>query len=90
MIQSQTSLKVIDNSGAKVVNCIKVLGGLKKKTATIGDIIIVSIKELRNKNKLISKVKKGNIYKAVIIRIKKKYYRKDGSFFFFRKILSVY
>lgn len=70
MIQSQTILKIADNSGAKTVKCIKVLEGFKKRTAKLGDIIIVSIQKLRNKSKKTSKVKKGEIYKALIIRTK--------------------
>ena len=70
MIQSQTILKVADNSGAKTVKCIKVLGGFKKKTAKLGDIVIVSIQKLRNKSKKTSKVKKREVYKALIIRTK--------------------
>ena len=58
MIQQQTILKVSDNSGAKTVKCIKVLGGFKKKYAKLGDIIIVAIQQLRNKSKKTSKVKK--------------------------------
>ena len=58
MIQQQTILKVTDNSGAKTVRCIKVPGGFKKKTARLGDIIIVSIQKLRNKAKQTSKIKK--------------------------------
>ena len=78
MIQQQTILKVADNSGAKTVKCIKVLGGFKKKIAKLGDIIIVSIQTLRNKSKLTSKVSKGEIYKALIVRTKKKYIIKNG------------
>ena len=78
MIQQQTILKVADNSGAKTVKCIKVLGGVKKKIAKLGDIIIVSIKTLRNKSKFTSKVNKGEIYKALIVRTKKKYVIKNG------------
>jgi large subunit ribosomal protein L14 len=85
MIQQQTILKVADNSGAKTVKCIKVLGGFKRKYAYLGDIIIVSIQELRNKSKLTSKVQKGEIYKALIIRTKARTKRKDGSSFFFKK-----
>ena len=79
MIQSQTILKVSDNSGAKTVKCIKVLGGFKKKYAKLGDIIIVSIQRLRNKSKKTSKVKKGEVYKALIIRTKVTHQKKDGS-----------
>ena len=70
MIQQQTILKVSDNSGAKTAKCIKVLGGSKKKIGRIGDTIIISIQQLRNKSKKTSKVKKGEIYKALIIRTK--------------------
>ena len=84
MIQQQTLLKVSDNSGAKIVRCIKVLGGFKKKFARLGDIIIVSIITLRNKSKLTSKVKKGDVYKAVILRTKSNQIKKDGSSFSFQ------
>jgi large subunit ribosomal protein L14 len=80
MIQQETILQVADNSGAKTVKCIKVLGGYKKKYAKIGDIIVTSVQELRNKSKSTSKVKKGELYKALIIRTKKKIKKKDGSF----------
>jgi large subunit ribosomal protein L14 len=79
MIQTQTLLKVSDNSGAKIAKCIKVLGGFKKKYAKLGDIIIVSIQKLRNKSKNTSKVKKGEVCKALIIRTKVKYFKKDGT-----------
>ena len=79
MIQQESILKVADNSGAKTVKCIKVLGGYKKKTAKLGDLIIASIRELRNKSKVTSRVKKGEIYKALIIRTKKPFRKKDGS-----------
>ena len=59
MIQQQTILQVADNSGAKTVKCIKILGGYKKKYAKLGDIIVVSVQELRNKSRLTSKVKKN-------------------------------
>lgn len=79
MIQQQTILKVSDNSGAKTAKCIKVLGGFKKKTAKIGDIIIVSIQQLRDNAKKNYKVKKGEIYKAVIIRTKKQIKNQNGT-----------
>ena len=79
MIQQESILQVADNSGAKTVKCIKVLGGYKKKTAKIGEIIITSVQELRNKSKITSKVKKGEIYKAFIIRTKKNLKKKDGT-----------
>lgn len=78
MIQQRTILKIADNSGARTVRCIKVLGGFKKKIAKLGDIVIVSVQELRNKTKEISKVKKKEIYKGLIIRVKTKYKRKNG------------
>ena len=84
MIQQQTLLKVADNSGAKTAKCIKVLGGFKRKFAYLGNIIIVSIHQLRNKSKTTSKVQKGEIYKALIIRTKTKTKRKDGSSIFFK------
>jgi large subunit ribosomal protein L14 len=75
MIQQQSVLQVADNSGAKRVMCIKVLGGSRRRYATVGDIIVVSVKEaLPN-----SKVKKGDVKKAVIVRTKKELRRGDGS-----------
>jgi large subunit ribosomal protein L14 len=72
----QTVLTAADNSGAKKVQCIKVLGGSKRKYASIGDIIVVSIKEaLPN-----SRVKKGEVKRAVVVRTKKEIRRKDGSY----------
>jgi len=85
MIQQQTILKVSDNSGAKTVRCIKVLGGFKKKFASLGDIIVVSIQKLRNKLKKISKVKKKEIYKAIIIRIKVSSRKKNGFYLKFQE-----
>ena len=76
MIQSETRLKVADNSGAKVVYCIKVLGGSRRRYATIGDIIVVSVKEALPD----SKVKKGDVLKAVVVRTKKEIKRADGSY----------
>jgi len=83
MIQQQTILKVADNSGAKTVKCIKVLGGFKRKVAFLGDLIIVSIQHLRNKSRNMSKVTKGEVYKAIIVQKKKKISKNDGSFYFF-------
>lgn len=76
MIQAETRLKVADNSGAKEVYCIKVLGGSKRRYAGIGDIIVVSVKEAIPR----SKVKKGDILKAVVVRTKKEIRRLDGSY----------
>lgn len=80
MIQQQSILKVSDNSGAKTAKCIKVLGGFKRKFAEAGDIIVVSIQQLRNRSKNTSKVRKGEIYKAVIIRTKKRIKNKENTF----------
>ncbi len=75
MIQMQTNLEVADNSGAKRVQCIKVLGGSKRKTAGVGDIIVVSVKEAIPRGK----VKKGDVHRAVIVRTKKDIHRSDGT-----------
>lgn len=75
MIQVQTRLDVADNSGAKEVMCIKVLGGSKRKYASIGDIIVVSIKEAMPRGK----VKKGDVHRAVIVRTRQSIKRADGS-----------
>jgi large subunit ribosomal protein L14 len=75
MIQMQTNLDVADNSGARRVQCIKVLGGSKRKTAGIGDVIVVSVKEAIPRGR----VKKGDIHKAVIVRTAKEIRRDDGS-----------
>jgi large subunit ribosomal protein L14 len=76
MIQMQTILNVADNSGAKKVACIKVLGGSKRRYASVGDIIVVSIKEAIPN----SKVKKGDVMKAVVVRTAKEVRRPDGSY----------
>lgn len=83
MIQQQSRLKVSDNSGAKKVTCIKTLGGFKRKTSNLGDIIVISVQQLRNRSRLRSKVKKGEVLKAFILRSKRKSQRPDGSFFYF-------
>jgi large subunit ribosomal protein L14 len=76
MIQMQSFLDVADNSGAKLVQCIKVLGGSRRRYAALGDIIVVSIKEALPG----SKVKKGETAKAVVVRTKREYRRQDGSY----------
>jgi len=76
MIQMQTRLNVADNSGAKELMCVKVIGGSKKRYASIGDIVIVSIKEAMPN----AKVKKGDVAKAVIVRTIQKLRRPDGSY----------
>lgn len=78
MIQQNTILKVSDNSGAKTVRCIQVLGGFKKKVARVGDIIVVSIQQLRNRVKGSLKVKKKEVYQALIIRTKVGFTKKTG------------
>ena len=75
MIKQQTILKVADNSGAKKVKCIQLLN---KKSSVLGDTIVVSVQELRNKLKITSKVLKGEVLKALIIRTKSKSVKKDG------------
>ena len=76
MIQMKTLLNVADNSGAKLVQCIKVLGGTRRKYARIGDIIVVAVKDaLPN-----AAIKKGGIEKAVVVRTRKEFHRPDGTF----------
>ncbi|MEE1544166.1 MAG: 50S ribosomal protein L14 [Alphaproteobacteria bacterium] len=75
MIQMQTNLDVADNSGARRVQCIKVLGGTGRKTASVGDVIVVSVKEAIPRGR----VKKGDIHRAVIVRTAKEIRRPDGS-----------
>ena len=75
MIQMQTNLDVADNSGARRVQCIKVLGGSKRKTAGVGDIIVVSVKEAIPRGR----VKKGQVHRAVIVRTAKEVKRPDGT-----------
>ncbi|WP_169568523.1 50S ribosomal protein L14 [Sneathiella limimaris] len=75
MIQMQTNLEVADNSGARRVQCIKVLGGSKRKTASVGDTIVVSVKEAIPRGR----VKKGDVQRAVIVRTKKEIRRPDGT-----------
>ena len=85
MIQMQSNLDVADNSGARRVQCIKVLGGSKRKTASVGDIIVVSIKEAIPRGK----EKKGEVHRAVIVRTRKEVYRADGSAIRFDKNAAV-
>lgn len=75
MIQMQTMLEVADNSGAKKVQCIKVLGGSKRRFASIGDVIVVSVKEANPRGK----IRKGEVHRAVIVRTAKALNRQDGS-----------
>ena len=85
MIQMQTNLDVADNSGARRVMCIKVLGGSKRKYASVGDIIVVSIKEAIPRGR----VKKGDVMKAVIVRTAKGVRRADGSLIRFDRNAAV-
>ena len=76
MIQMQSYLNVADNSGAKKLQCVKVLGGSKRKTAGIGDVIVVAVKDaLPN-----AQIKKGDVQRAVIVRTKKEHRRPDGTY----------
>ena len=85
MIQMQSNLYVADNSGARKIQCIKVLGGSKRRFASIGDIIIVSIKDAIPRGK----VKKGEVFKAVVVRTKKDFNRIDGTTIRFDKNAAV-
>jgi len=76
MIQTETRLSVADNSGAKLVACIKVLGGSKRRYASVGDIIVVAVKDAMPN----SKVKKGDVLRAVVVRTAKEIRRPDGSY----------
>ena len=76
MIQQETKLKVADNSGAKVVQCFKVLGGSKRRYASIGDVVVVSVKTSIPGGM----VKKGDVSRAVVVRVAKELRRKDGSY----------
>ena len=85
MIQQETNLEVADNSGARRVQCIRVLGGTRRRTASVGDIIIVSVKEAIPRGR----VKKGDIHKAVVVRTAKEVHRTDGTSIRFDKNAAV-
>jgi large subunit ribosomal protein L14 len=85
MIQQQSNLEVADNSGARRVMCIKVLGGSMRKTASVGDVIVVSVKEAIPRGK----VKKGEVHRAVIVRTRRDIQRPDGSVIRFDKNAAV-
>ena len=85
MIQESTKLEVADNSGAKKLGCIRVLGGSRKRYGTVGDIIVCSVKEVIPN----SKVKKGEVVKAVIVRTRKEIRRPDGSYIRFSENAAV-
>jgi len=85
MIQVQTDLEVADNSGAKIVRCIKVLGGSRRRYAGLGDVVVVSVKECMPN----TKVKKGDIARAVIVRTKQEQRRADGTYIKFDRNSAV-
>lgn len=85
MIQPQSNLKIIDNTGAKIIRCFKVLGGSKKRYARIGDIIVASVKKAEPRRN----VKKHEVVKAVIVRQKSPFRRKDGSYIRFDENAAV-
>ena len=85
MIQMQTMLNVADNSGARKVQCIKVLGGSKRRYAGLGDVIICSVKEASPNGS----VKKGEVVRCVVVRVKKQIRRKDGSYIRFDENAAV-
>ena len=85
MIIAETKLNVADNSGAKLVQCIKVLGGSKRRSASLGDLIVISVKEAIPNGK----VKKGEVTRAVVVRTKKGVSRQDGSTIRFDKNSAV-
>ncbi|MEX0877323.1 MAG: 50S ribosomal protein L14 [Candidatus Spechtbacterales bacterium] len=85
MIQNQTRLKVADNSGAKEIMCIRVLGGSKRRYAEIGDVIVASVKKAEPRRP----VKKKDVVRAVIVRQRKPFRRKDGSYIYFDENAAV-
>ncbi len=85
MIQTSTNLSVADNTGARKIMCIRVLGGSERKTANVGDIIIASVKEVNPGGV----IKKGDIVQAVVVRSKKGHRRKDGTFIRFDQNAAV-
>jgi len=85
MIQAETRLKVADNTGAKIIECFKVLGGTRRRFARIGDIVVASVKSAEPRGM----VKKGDKVRAVIVRQRKEFRRKDGSFIRFDENAAV-
>ncbi len=85
MIQPRTMLKVADNTGARIIQCFKVLGGTRRRYAQLGDIIVASVKEAEPRKA----VKKGEVVKAVIVRQKKNFRRPDGSYISFSENAAV-
>jgi len=85
VIQNQTLLNVADNTGARKIMCIRVLGGSKRKTSSVGDIVVASVKEATPRGV----VKKGDVVRAVVVRTKKGYRRQDGTFIRFDENAAV-
>ena len=85
MIQAETKLVVADNSGAKVIQCFKVLGGSRRRYARIGDVVIASVKQAEPR----AQIKKGDVVRAVIVRQKQAFGRKDGSYIRFDENAAV-
>ena len=85
MIQSETRLKVADNSGAKVIECFKVLGGTRRRYAAVGDIVVAAVKSAEPRGM----VKKGDKVRAVIVRVAREYRRKDNSYIRFDENAAV-
>ena len=85
MIQVQTYLNSADNSGAKKLQCIRILGGSKRRYASIGDVIVVAVKEAMPR----ANAKKGDVAKAVVVRVKKEFRRADGSYIRFDENAAV-
>ena len=85
MIQAESKLKVADNSGAKIIECFKVLGGTRRRYAGLGDIVVASVKSAEPRGT----VKKGEVVKAVIVRLRKETRRKDGSYIRFDENAAV-
>lgn len=85
MIRTETRLKVADNTGAKIIKCFRVLGSTRRRYASIGDVIVASVKVADPRQM----VKKGEVVKAVVVRIKKAYRRKDGSYIRFDENAAV-
>jgi len=85
MIQAESKLKIADNSGAKIIQCFKILGGTRRRYAYIGDVVVASVKSSEPRGT----VKKGDVVKAVIVRQKKSFRRKDGSYIRFDENAAV-
>jgi len=89
MISFHTKLKCIDNSGAKIIQCIKILKGSKPRHARIGDLIVTSVKKADTKSNVLNKVKKGQVCRAIVTGCKKEKQRPDGSSIYFNNNTAV-